>query len=190
MGPRRLQGAIFKMLPDGCVEVPTWAAELMFVFMAYMPYSWKDMVVQLQTIPPFADNLDEYNLVYSFCLAMDAHHPDPVLLSLVSHNPTTGRFRLPRPIEALYNNQRSPLSFWEHPEGLELRRLASDLMATLRQEFRSFSEYTVYRRTMDAFRRCVDEHSSVTNSVSIFRTSWRVLNINHALESKLDYIAW
>lgn len=172
MEPRRLIGPTFTVRPNGCVEMPAWAAEIMYVFMVYMPYSWRDIVVRLKALEPFTASLDEYKLIYSFCMALNAR--DPVLLNLVSYDTAAERYVLPPNIQAIYHGGSNPLSFWAHSNGQGLRNMVSALMGSGRAEFRLFSEFSASRRDWKDFCRQVDLFSSRTRSVSNPKSQWRV----------------
>jgi hypothetical protein len=163
MDLQRSPSTTFQIRPDGVVEMPTWGARLMLAFLAYTPYSWEDILTRLNILQPFAEQLDKYSLVYSFCIALNTR--DSVLLSLVSYDPITDRFKLPAGIESLYNGHPTPWSFWERPAGQDLRRVVSNLLLSLTQNQSTIREWRA-RRDWKEFCRLVDNYSSTPSSVS------------------------
>jgi hypothetical protein len=163
MDLQRSPSTTFQIRPDGVVEMPTWGARLMFAFLAYTPYSWKDILTRLKMLQPFAEQLDEYSLVYSFCIALNTR--DSVLLSLISYDPATDRFKLPAEIESLYNGYATPWSFWERPAGHDFKRQVSNLLLSLAQNQSTISEWRA-RRDWREFCRLVDNYSWTPTSVS------------------------
>ena len=165
----RLTRETFQILDDGRIAVPSWGTELLCVLMIYTPNSWKEIVRRLRRLQQFVQNLDEYALVYSFCMAMIVRNP--ILLGLVSHDPTTGHFRMIPGVEAIYGGEQNPLAFWATPEGQALRNTVSDVMASFRLRRQNAGEAAVHDRNVEEFRRQVDGFSSNRHSVSKTRFS-------------------
>lgn len=176
MAPRRVAGAIFNLRRDGCVEMPIWAAEIMYLFMVYLPYSWRDIVARLRTLETFAANLDEYKLVYSFCMALKCQ--DPLLLTMVSYNPATQELALPHHLQEVYNGQQTPVSIWSGLRGGAIKDVAFHLIDSYSPEYPSFNEYTTNRQIWQEFCRRVDIMSSTDLSVGNPKPQWRGSNTN------------
>ena len=172
MASTRLIGETFEVLGDGRITIPSWGTELLCVLMIFTPNSWKEIASRLRTLPQFVQNLDEYSLVYSFCMAMIVR--DPILLGLVSYDPPSGNFSMIPAIQAIYGGEPNPLAFWATPQGHALKNTVSHLMASSSLPRQNVGEAAVHDRAVEEFRRQVDEFSSNRHSVSKSRSPFHV----------------
>lgn len=123
MDLQQLPSTVFRIRPDGVVEMSIAGAEIMFHYIVFCPLSWSQIVEQIRSNHALEHrDLDTYALIYSFCVAMNTS--DPVLYrctGLHGGNPwvneSFNRFR-----------RLDDWSFWDRAGGgIYLRRLAFNL---------------------------------------------------------------
>lgn len=160
--------------------MPPGGSELIFVSMVYMPNSWSEVATKLATLPPFAQGLDVYNLVYTFARAIVSR--DPVLLNMVNRDPATGRLVLPPMMEPIYGHRHSPLQFWESQDGIMMKKLASALRAKFRVKRPFFIEHLTAADWWIDFCNAVDRHSMNSRSVSNYQSPrpFQILTLHSA----------
>ncbi|KIN03795.1 hypothetical protein OIDMADRAFT_26443 [Oidiodendron maius Zn] len=148
--PRRVSGTKFQLRYDGCVEMPTWAAELMFIFIIYSPYSLVEIVAQLKTIEQFREHLDECGLIYSFCMAL--HTKDPVLFNLVSLDEVSGHYHVPAHLHEEGVGDQDALLFWNNADGLSIRFTVMAIMESFQfRELEGQQYWQVLRAWVDTY---------------------------------------
>jgi hypothetical protein len=147
--PRIVPGPIFKLRADGFVEMPPWAAELMFVFIIYLELPWVEIVACLKTIEQFRAHLDEYSLVYSFGVALCTQ--DPILSRLLLRAGTNWYLTIPPRLLALIDPDSSNVTFWSSLRGEHIRLIVLAIMDSFRHSDATFE------MLWHTFRRWVDE---------------------------------